>query len=268
MGLSTRRRRSQRAAIHLGTTPRRLRRPRVRALSTRRVCPCTPRPGKTRHPGAKDRPVRPPALRRGAETLVLLRAAQAGFFRHAYLLRLRLRPGALLEATGLRGGLDRHAADRLRWLATPAWPPLARSPWCPSCPLSGSGSSPSIRSARRLQHPGRRPVLRRSRLRPRPGLHPVAATTPARRHAHQPACSPRSRAGHGSARSPCTWSPLPPTWPHHVCRSRLGGRPGLGVAGPARACHRAADPPRRPLAARGRACSTVSCCASAGSPPT
>jgi hypothetical protein len=41
---------------------------------------------------------------------VLLRAAQAGFFRHAYLLRLRLRPGALLEATGLRGGLDRHAA--------------------------------------------------------------------------------------------------------------------------------------------------------------
>jgi hypothetical protein len=54
-----------------------------------------------------------------AETLVRLRAAQAGFFRHGYHLRLTIRPGALLEATGLRAGLDRPAADRLRWLATP-----------------------------------------------------------------------------------------------------------------------------------------------------
>jgi hypothetical protein len=54
-----------------------------------------------------------------AETLVRLRAAQAGFFRHGYHLRLTVQPGALLEATGLRAGLDRPTADRLRWLATP-----------------------------------------------------------------------------------------------------------------------------------------------------
>jgi hypothetical protein len=54
-----------------------------------------------------------------AETLVRLRAAQAGFFRHGYHLRLTIQPGALLEVTGLRAGLDRPTADRLRWLATP-----------------------------------------------------------------------------------------------------------------------------------------------------
>ena len=61
-----------------------------------------------------------------------LRAAQAGFFRHGYHLRLTIQPGALLEVTGLRAGLAVPTADRLRWLATRAWPPPARSPWPPS----------------------------------------------------------------------------------------------------------------------------------------
>ena len=59
-----------------------------------------------------------------SETLVRLRAAQAGYFRSGLLLQVRIPPQALRGTAEFGPAFDANLADCLRGLRTPAWPLL------------------------------------------------------------------------------------------------------------------------------------------------
>jgi hypothetical protein len=59
---------------------------------------------------------------RAAETMVRLRAVQAAFFVHGFLLSMRFGSGARVSPADLRPRLDEAAAERLRELCTPHLP--------------------------------------------------------------------------------------------------------------------------------------------------